>query len=362
MLETNKTNPRNGEGSFLRLNDGRILYAYTRYYGETWEDDATACVAACYSSDEGETWIDGGTLLEKPKDALNIMSVSLLRMNNGDLGLFYLQKNKRGENTVCVPILRRSSDEGKSFGDAIYPIGKDNYVVLNNDRVIKLQNGRILMTVADHGVRISGKTSAGDVKIYYSDDDGKTFTKAKNDICSPFSDYTKFQEPGLFDMGDGKIWLYIRTGYGCQYQAFSEDNGESWSDPVPNWRFTSPDSPMLVKSVGKYTLAIFNPIPFSWVIPETEAWGSPKRTPFVCAVSENTANDFVDMSYHSRNGDYASFVNKCYYLEDDRSNSYCYPAVIEVNDGLLVAYYHSNGSDVCLNATKIIKVNFDEIK
>ena len=52
FLSTGEKNPRNGEGSLLRLKDGRILYAYTQYYGDSWQDHATARVAACYSSDE----------------------------------------------------------------------------------------------------------------------------------------------------------------------------------------------------------------------------------------------------------------------------------------------------------------------
>jgi hypothetical protein len=42
-------------------------------------------------------------------------------------------------------------------------------------------------------------------------------------------------------------------------------------------------------------------------------------------------------------------------------NSYCYPAIMEVNDGFLVAYYHSDNTDACLNATKITKVSLDEL-
>ena len=51
----------------------------------------------------------------------------------------------------------------------------------------------------------------------------------------------------------------------------------------------------------------------------------------------------------------------CYLLEDDTTNSYCYPTIIEVDDGFLVAYYHSNGTNMCLNSTKITKVRFEEL-
>ena len=361
MLSTGKENPRNGEGSFLRLNDGKIIYAYTQYFGDDWVDHATARIAYCYSDDDGESWIDGGTLLEKPDEALNIMSVSLLRMGNGDLGLFYLQKEMRDGTIYCNPVLRRSKDEGKSFCEATYPIPELGYYVLNNDRVIMTKSGRIVFTVAEHRKSSPNSVAAGVVRVFYSDDDGVSFKESTSDVRSPYQDYTQLQEPGLFELPDGRLWMYIRTGYGCQYQSLSEDGGEGWSAPIPNWRFTSPDSPMLAKNVGKYTLAIFNPIPFSPVNTRTEVWGSPKRTPFVCAVSTDGGLSFVDMSFNSRNGDYKSFVDNCYYLEDDLENSYCYPAVIEVKNGFLVAYYHSDDTDVCLNATKIVKVSFDEI-
>ena len=68
------------------------------------------------------------------------------------------------------------------------------------------------------------------------------------------------------------------------------------------------------------------------------------------------------MSITPMNGGFKPFVNNCYLLEDDTTNSYCYPAIIEVEDGFLVAYYHSGNTDVCLNCTKIIKVRFDEIQ
>ena len=40
-LPTGEGNPRNGEGTFIRLKDGRIMYTYTRYYGDDWHDHTT---------------------------------------------------------------------------------------------------------------------------------------------------------------------------------------------------------------------------------------------------------------------------------------------------------------------------------
>jgi len=39
-------NPRNSEGSFVALKDGRILYVYTHYNGASWHDHASADLAS----------------------------------------------------------------------------------------------------------------------------------------------------------------------------------------------------------------------------------------------------------------------------------------------------------------------------
>ena len=100
---------------------------------------------------------------------------------------------------------------------------------------------------------------------------------------------------------------------------------------------------MQIKDAGKYTLAIFNPSPEYLGRNRDMTWG---RTPYVLAVSTDKAKTF----------------NKTFYIEDDESNGYCYPALIEVEGGSLVAYYHSNGTVICLNSAKIVKVMFEEIE
>ena len=42
FLKTGEKNSRNGEGSFLRLRDGRIMCIYTKYCSDDWTDHTIA--------------------------------------------------------------------------------------------------------------------------------------------------------------------------------------------------------------------------------------------------------------------------------------------------------------------------------
>lgn len=346
LLQTSQGNPRNGEGSFIRLKDGSILYGYTEYIGTSWHDHAEARLSCVISRDEGETWGEKRVILERPADSKNIMSLSFLRMGNGDIGAFYIFKNPDGTDNIY---LIRSSDEGNSWSDPINCMGQyrdSDYYVLNNDRVLRLRSGRILYAVARHPLKPGeGKLSAGQLCFFYSDDDGFTWRKTQSEHHMPFpTDRIGYQEPGLYQREDGSIWCYIRTGLGCQFECFSYDDGESWTIPGPNYFFSSPPSPMLVKDVGQYTVAVFNPEPKYNTRPAEEIWG---RTPYVCALSTDRGRTFTN--------------DKLFLVEDDRANGYCYPAILEGKDYFLLAYYHSNNTGICLNSCKIVKILFSEL-
>ena len=360
FLRTGKYNPRNGESSFLRLRDGGIMCVYTKYYGDDWTDHSIARLEAIDSYDEGETWSESRILIEKDKDALNLMSASLIRLENGDLGVLYLRKSMKDDKLLCMPYFVRSSDEGKTFSEPILCVNKEGYYCVNNDRLIRLKNGRILFPAAYHG-ESGRRLSAGMLTVCYSEDDGRTFHQIDGFVRSPYHDNTQLQEPGLYELPDGRLWMFCRTAYGHQYQCFSDDGGISFGEVTPAFRFTSPDSPMQVSSVHGRTVAIFNPIGYNCLREDCENWKSPKRTPFVLAVSDDGGFSFVDMRSSFRDGGYLPFSLKCRLLESDTKNSYCYPAVIETKDGFLVAYYHSDDTPICLNGTKITKVEIGEL-
>lgn len=347
FLGTSEFNQRNGEGAFIELKNGSIMFGFTEFTANDWEDDVEARISYIISSDNGETWSNKKVLFEKPQNAKNIMSLSFLRMNNGDLGAFYIVKNLDGTDKI---VFTSSADEGESWSEPISCmecLENQDYYVLNNDRVIKLKNGRILFSVAKHTVLNTEKDfEPGEIHFFISDDDAKTFRKTETVFKCPFPQNPDgYEEPGLYQFTDGKIWCYIRTGLGFQYECFSEDNGETFTLPEPNLFFSSACSPMLVKDCGENTVAIFNPVPEHILRKESEPWG---RTPYVMAVSKDNGKTFTK--------------ENLYYIEDDLDNGYCYPAIYEGEDYMLLAYYHSNNTEICLNSTKIIKINYSEIE
>lgn len=347
FLGTSEFNQRNGEGAFIKLKNGSIMFGFTEFLGNDWDDDFCARNSYILSEDDGETWSEKRVLFEKPEDAKNIMSLSFLRMNNDDIGAFYIHKNLDETDKI---VFTRSADEGKSWSEPISCmecLEEQDYFVLNNDRVLKLQNGRIIFSVAKHTVLNTTKDfEPGEIHFFISDDDGKTWRKTKQVFKCPFPQNPDgYEEPGLYQFPDGKIWCYIRTGLGFQYECFSEDNGETFTLPEPNLFFSSACSPMLVKNCGKNTVAIFNPVPEHILRSDSEPWG---RTPYVMAVSKDKGKTFTK--------------ENLYYIEDDLDNGYCYPAIYEGENYMLLAYYHSNNTDICLNSTKIIKINYSEIE
>ena len=81
--------------------------------------------------------------------------------------------------------------------------------------------------------------------ILISEDDEKTFTALPARLtlsCLKPGD-VGMQEPCIWEMKDGTIWLWARTSAGYQYESFSRDGMMSFTQPQPSV-FTSPASPL----------------------------------------------------------------------------------------------------------------------
>ncbi len=296
-----ENNPRNSEGDFVDLKDGRMMFVYSKYVGESSSDHAPASLAARYSSDGGKTWTTEDEIVVPNEGGMNVMSVSLLRLENGDIALFYLRKNSTQD---CIPMLRISKDEGKSWGEAIPCItDKEGYFVLNNDRVIQLKDGRLMMAVALHNTPGGEWRNQADLYAYYSDDDGQTWTSSQQ---VPNSTDIVTQEPGLIEMKDGRIMMYIRASGGFQQLSYSSDRGETWS-PIETSNIPSPLSPATIEAI---------PSTGDWLLVWNNNDGSNpdlkgKRTPITVAVSKDEGKTW-------------KYIKN---IEEDPDGWYCYIAI-----------------------------------
>ena len=152
-LPRGANNPRNSEGDFALLQNGDILYAYSRYHGTDHEDDAACDIAGMISRDGGHSFEPLPHLLVRAADhgVQNLMSVSLCRMKNRELCLFYLCKY----SPESAYYMRRATGENETvFGEAetVIPAKKGTYYVVNNSRVCVTENGRLLVPAAMHRI------------------------------------------------------------------------------------------------------------------------------------------------------------------------------------------------------------------
>lgn len=353
-LSHRRGNPRNSEGAFVTLADGRILFVYTHYYGASWSDEATARLCSRVSEDGGVTWSRRDQVVLENEGRCNVMSVSLLRLRDGRIGLWYLRKNGLGD---CRAWLRTSSDEARTWSRPTLCIPAPGYFCVNNDRVIQLRGGRLVVPTAYHRNKLSPARKdkgyaaldfGGLVMFFLSDDAGRTWRESK-EWCAPAPCVARIQEPGVVELTDGRLCAYGRTNAGCQYEMFSKDDGECWSVPQPS-RFLAPCSPLCIKRVPATgeLLAVWNdhsgslaPVPR-----KQKGSGCWDRTPLVVATSADDGRTW-------RRGRL---------LEDDRARGFCYTAIHFVDDAVLLAYCCGGGESWGLQDLRVRRVDLDWLR
>lgn len=327
-------NPRNSEGSFVTLKDGRLLLIYTHFTGGG-SDHATAHLAARSSKDGGLTWSDKDEPVLANEAKMNVMSVSLLRLQNGAIALFYLRKNSLED---CRAYMRISNDEAKTWGEPVLCIPSEGYFVVNNDRVIQLKNGRLVIPAARHNVPGGKWFGRATAMCFLSDDNGKTWRQSKSQLEAPQASKTGLQEPGLVELKDGKVLMLCRTDQGCQMRSHSSDGGDTW-EAVETTDIKSPVSPASVKRIPKTgdLLLVWN----NHANVDDAHRG--KRTPLSVAISRDDGMTWEK----SKN------------IEDDPAGWYCYTAIAFAGDCVLLAHCAGSKEIGHLNRTQITLIDLD---
>lgn len=344
LLDHHEGNPRNSEGSFIELEDQHLLFTYSRYQGTSPHDNANADIALRESFDGGRTWSSEDRIIvdHSVLGVENIMSTSMLKLAGGRVLLFVLIKFKSADGSMnCIPSMAYSDDQGKSWSEPEMMLEKTGYFILCNDRVMELKNGKLVAPIA---------TSDSRVTFWMSDDQGKSWYQATPLISPDKNPCTIFQEPGIIELNDGRLWSYFRTEVGCQYGMWSDDDCRSWSTPEPMKDFISPMAPMTVKRnpVNGKLLAVWDDHADRWDVPPPEytrpGWGDVPtggRFPLVLAESSDEGK-----SWHNARR-----------LEKDTRRGFCYPAIYFTSDAVLLAYCCGGLNDtIMLQDMKIVRI------
>lgn len=243
----------------VELRDGRLLAICSR------RDGGGTAVVGRVSADGGARWGPEQRLLALRRGTGGWCCAEALAARDGSLHLFLLNDDRTGvidageaerPGTGQMPPRRldiwhaRSGGDLRGFGEP-RPIWRGYTGALNS--VVELASGRILLPFSfltdrswrNRGGGLGEYTFLGryDATALWSDDGGERWTQAGS-LRVPVPDITYAYgavEPVAVELGDGRIWMLIRTQMGRFYQSFSPD-GRSWSAPSPT-RILSSDSP-----------------------------------------------------------------------------------------------------------------------
>ncbi len=301
-----ESNQRNSEAAMLEYAGGSLMLAWNDFYSSTGSDWAPSRISAMISKDRGRSWGPRFTL-QQNIGRMNVMEPNLLRLESGKVLFLFLRKNSEAD---CLPMARYSTDGGKTFSPprpmpvSPYP----SYTGMNHDRLIQLRTGRLLVPFwYTLDIRVSHHILA---RAYFSDDDGATWKQSKTLVDIPDS-RAGAQEPGVVELKDGRILMWMRTDKGHIYRCYSSDHGETWSTPEP-MNLDSPLSPQSIKRIPSTgdLLLIWNNSP-------------DKRFPLTAAISRDDGQTWR----HIRN------------LDEDPAHTYAYTAIEFLKDRAMFAYY-----------------------
>jgi len=290
LLPEKEDNPRNSEGSMIELKSGKIMFIYSHFYGGKG-DNAPAFLAARYSDDKGETWTKEDEVIVE---------------------------NEGKE-------IRKSKDEGKAWSEKVLVTNREfdegNYFVVNNDRIVQLSSGRILVPASHHPCPTNKWEDfrPGRVIVFYSDDNGKTWKSSETMLLSPEKeDKAGLQEPGVVELKDGRILMWMRTNLGSQFFSYSEDGGETWSEVKPS-NLVSPCSPASIKRIQETgdLFVVYNDRSGRFPISPHQ-----NRTPLVCAISKDEGKSW----------------EKHFPIENDPEGRFCYTSILFIDGKIILSY------------------------
>jgi photosystem II stability/assembly factor-like uncharacterized protein len=148
------------------------------------------------------------------------------------LSYFVLEWGRKKEHTVIGTFVRRSTDGGLTWSDAVavgstmQTDGRDGWAC-SHGAAAELPGGDLLIPL--YGKQPGRKWQQA--TVVRSTDGGRAWDAA-SEVLVARADDVHFQEPTLTVL-DGQVVALIRTTVGHAYLSRSADGGRTWTAPVP---------------------------------------------------------------------------------------------------------------------------------
>ena len=214
---------------------GRAGYRISRDAGETWERMMPCRLAS------GKVILTG--------DCMPV------RLASGALGLvlhagyklrFTVSKNEGGMWTEPVAI-NPDGPTGKPFNGSPFVTGSGRIVV----PVWHIPPGQKTIPLWRQPSRV-------ETICWLSDDEGKTWTRSEGVAVEHDALALPFEEAVGVELEDGRLMLFGRTNMARIFKCYSEDNGETWTNPEPTPLVSSYAPCALGRMPGGDLLAVWN--------------------------------------------------------------------------------------------------------
>lgn len=204
---TDFTLPYAYTNDFLKLKNGNILMMSDS--NKTYE-----------SSDNGAAWN-----LKTTHDTH--YQANFIRLNSGKI-LTLVRQESGGGYEVSAYL---SENDGKSFSGPYLVQQAKICGSMNNKLYQSPTTGRIFYATTEKdssdGAEILEDSSYA--CVYYSDDEGETWTKSETDMTTEATGLN-LQEPKTVDLPDGTVRTYFRSDLGFLYYADSKDGGKTFGE------------------------------------------------------------------------------------------------------------------------------------
>ncbi len=270
---------RSGEGTLVKLDNGDLLMLYN--YQDTVNDYGLFKIYEKRSTDDGATWTTGTEFMGDSAGDYSYMMPSLLRLNNGSIGLLYSQRDETADEAHRY--YQYSTDEGAHWSSPVkitsnLPMTYRGYNLKAatgpHDRLIQTSSGRLIfpqhVTTGGDGADPQNDQLSNQIYratfVYSSTDNGQSWEVNAGPLTMKGTMQTYsgrldqvLMEPSIVETSSNHLLMYMRNQSGFFYYTTSADDGETWSS-VRQSPVRSALAPAKLVKIDSSTIGlIFNP-------------------------------------------------------------------------------------------------------